>query len=249
MSLLSGLLRQEMKGKCFLSRKESEADSEATKAKAKGLAENNYIDTFILALLAEMSAMECRLHKFDNWIKDHGYGKHLQLDPGLRREEKRNPIPENSPTPTSKTEMPRKEESVEYKRLRRIFDKYDDDNSGEWELEEMEAFLEDQINKDALGYAKNIFFKVDKDRSGLVDFEEFYDWYMRFSLLSVFHACRPQVTSHSSILNSNPRFLGRYMEIVQKTKTSRPTRRQLARIFDKFDKDHSCSWEIKEMEV
>ena len=102
------------------------------------------------------------------------------------------------------------------KELRRIFLKYDEDSSGAWEIAEMEKFLDTLAVKDSLGHPKSVFHGIDQDKSGVVEFDEFYDWYMR--------KLGPGKNPHM------------------------PTKKDLNRIFNKFDPDHTCVWKVTQLE-
>ena len=102
------------------------------------------------------------------------------------------------------------------KELRRIFLKYDEDSSGAWEIEEMEKFLDALAVKDSLGHLKSVFHGIDQDKSGVIEFDEFYNWYMK--------TLGPGKKPHM------------------------PTKKDLNRIFDKFDPDHTCVWKVTQLE-
>ena len=72
---------------------------------------------------------------------------------------------------------------TETQRIRAIFDKFDDDASGAWEIHEMEDFLAslDEADRKGLGLAdaRTVFDRLDEDGSGVIDFDEFKTWYLR----------------------------------------------------------------------
>ena len=70
-----------------------------------------------------------------------------------------------------------------------IFDKFDDDASGAWEIHEMEDFLAslDEADRKGLGLAdaRTVFDRLDEDGSGVIDFDEFQTWYLRVFALFI----------------------------------------------------------------
>ena len=64
-------------------------------------------------------------------------------------------------------------------RARAIFDAFDADESGKWEVEEFEDFL---CEKDpaAASDVQRIFDSIDSEDSGTIDFDQFYSWFVAY---------------------------------------------------------------------
>lgn len=63
------------------------------------------------------------------------------------------------------------------KEIRAIFDEFDTDRSGQWEITEFQAFLDTtDLQTDE---AQDIFDALDSDGSGSIDFNEFYEWHTK----------------------------------------------------------------------
>ena len=62
--------------------------------------------------------------------------------------------------------------------VRTIFEKFDRDHSGAMDVREMHEFL-DSLSDHDLGTAESIIAAIDADNSGAIEFDEFYEWYMR----------------------------------------------------------------------
>ena len=63
------------------------------------------------------------------------------------------------------------------KEIRAIFDEFDTDRSGQWEITEFQAFLDTKdLQTDE---AQDIFDALDSDGSGSIDFNEFYEWHTK----------------------------------------------------------------------
>ena len=62
--------------------------------------------------------------------------------------------------------------------VRMIFEKFDRDHSGAMDVREMGEFLDSLSNTD-LGTAEKIIAAIDADNSGAIEFDEFYEWYMK----------------------------------------------------------------------
>jgi hypothetical protein len=73
------------------------------------------------------------------------------------------------------------DDAEQRKQVRKIFEEFDDDASGAWELSEMVAFIDSLSDEDRKGLGlsdpESVFSKLDEDGSGVLDFEEFYAWY------------------------------------------------------------------------
>jgi Ca2+-binding EF-hand superfamily protein len=104
--------------------------------------------------------------------------------------------------------------------IRKIYDQFDEDNSGLWEATEMIAFIDSLPNKHELGDPESIFGEIDKDGSGEIDFDEFYHWYQT-------------------------NFSQRVSEVAHDAKPK--TKAEIRKIFNSFDMDNSGLWEVTEM--
>jgi hypothetical protein len=62
--------------------------------------------------------------------------------------------------------------------VRTIFEKFDRDHSGAMDVREMHEFLNSLADHD-LGTAESIIAAIDADNSGAIEFDEFYEWYMK----------------------------------------------------------------------
>ena len=71
------------------------------------------------------------------------------------------------------------EDKKQRDRARAIFDAFDADESGKWEVEEFEDFL---CEKDpaAASDAQRMFDSIDSEDSGTIDFDQFYSWFVAY---------------------------------------------------------------------
>ena len=115
---------------------------------------------------------------------------------------------------------------------RRIFDSFDPDKSGEWDITEWKSFFSTLEHGEELGDAKAIFKAIDKDGAGSIDFDEFHAW-------------------HVATLDAGGRVKRKSAREAVKSKSTsgKPvckTRDEVRGIFDSFDPDKSGEWDITE---
>ena len=68
--------------------------------------------------------------------------------------------------------------AMQRRRARQVFDEFDFDGSGEWEISEFEVFCE-EFELCSTAAAQRAFVSIDKDGGGTIDFEEFAHWFAR----------------------------------------------------------------------
>ena len=68
--------------------------------------------------------------------------------------------------------------AMQRRRARLVFDEFDFDGSGEWEISEFEVFCE-EFELCSTAAAQRAFVSIDKDGGGTIDFEEFAHWFAR----------------------------------------------------------------------